>query len=341
MSDVTPGRGEPDGEASDRAGLDGGDHEHGGPRLPPIAYPVVGLAFGALLVWAFSRILLAVSTLTLHFGGVSISGKKATAVIALLVALNILVGAALVAYGRRVRRRPASFPLLIGAGALMVAGGFAALAVNQPSTAQAKTQAVALVAQGIKFQPTTLSFTAGVEVILNFENKDAGTQHNFVLFPGKDATGTPLFSGPLITGPASVKYTFKAPGPGTYFFHCAVHPTQMTGTATVTPGATQAGGGGGGPGLQVTAKGIAFSPTQLTAPSSGTITIHFNNQDAGTPHNIVVFDGTSATAPMLFKGPTVVGPASADYSFPAPPPGAYFFHCEFHPTQMTGTLTIR
>jgi hypothetical protein len=43
------------------------------PRLPPVAYPLLGLVFGAILVFSFSRILLAVS-------------KDAAPVIALLVA---------------------------------------------------------------------------------------------------------------------------------------------------------------------------------------------------------------------------------------------------------------
>jgi len=59
------------------------------------------------------------------------------------------------------------------------------------------------------------------------------------------------------------------------------------------------------------------------------------------PINVVVFDGKDATAPTLFTGQAVTGPASVDYTFPAPPPGTYFFHCQFHPTTMKGTLVIR
>jgi plastocyanin len=38
----------------------------------------------------------------------------------------------------------------------------------------------------------------------------------------------------VITGPAATEYTFEAPPPGTYFFLCKIHPTQMTGALTVT-----------------------------------------------------------------------------------------------------------
>jgi plastocyanin len=308
--------------------------EPSGPRLPPIAYPVLAVGFVAVLVWSFSRILLAVSTLRLHVGGIDIGGKAATAAIAMLVALNVLVGSALVAYGRRVRRRPASFPLLLAAGALMVAGGVAALSVKQPA-AGAERQVVALTAQGVKFLPTSLTFRSGGQVTIDFDNKDAGTMHNFHLFNGADATAPTLYPGALITGPATTQYTFTAPPPGMYFFHCDVHPTQMTGTVTVTAGPAPSPGV-----INETAKGTAFLQPQLSAPAGGQITIHFDNQDANVPHNIVVFNGADASAPMLFNGPPLTGPGSVDYSFTAPPPGTYFFHCIFHPDQMMGTLTV-
>jgi plastocyanin len=38
-----------------------------------------------------------------------------------------------------------------------------------------------------------------------------------------------------VTGPTTTTYTFTAPStPGSYFFRCDVHPTQMTGTFVVT-----------------------------------------------------------------------------------------------------------
>ncbi len=204
--------------------------------LPPLLYPLLAVLFGGALVWSYSRILLAVSSQTITLFGAKVQGKGVAAVIALLVPLNVLVGAALVAYGARVRRRPASFPLLVAAGLVVVAAGVAALNISSPSEATGpKGQAVALVAQNISFQPTSFTLRAGAQVTIDFSNKDVQTQHNFVLFPGKDATGKPLFTGQIITGPATAAYSFTAPGPGTYFFHCAVHPTQMTGTVTVTP----------------------------------------------------------------------------------------------------------
>jgi plastocyanin len=202
---------------------------------------------------------------------------------------------------------------------------------------------VTLEVQGIKFVQNTLDFRAAGTVSLTFVNKDAGTQHNFHLFGGPDANAPSLFTGDLTTGPARTTYTFTAPDrPGSYFFHCDVHPTQMTGKATVTAGPPGPPGPGGVPGaLPLSAKNLAFSVRQLTAPSAGDVTIHFTNDDPNIPHDVVVFNGKDATAPVLFHGDTVTGPGSQDYTFKAPPPGTYFFHCEFHPTQMTGTITFR
>ena len=307
--------------------------------LPAIAYPFIAVVLGGILVWSFSRILLAV-------------GKDQAVAISSLVSLNILVGAALVAYGRRVRNRPVAFPFLLAvAGVVVAVGVVAAVAFGDrpPTETEAggggpRPERVSLTASGIKFVETKLTITAGAKVSMSFDNKDAGLQHNFALFDGKDANAPALFHSPLVTGPATATFTFTAPSkPGSYFFHCDVHPNQMTGTATVVPG-KPGGGGPGGPGgpggaIELSARGIAFIPTKLTA-TSPQVTIHFSNADAPTPHNVAVFNGSDANAPAIFHGDLVSGPAATDYSFSLPGPGTYFFHCDVHPTQMTGTITL-
>jgi plastocyanin len=299
-------------------------------RLPPIAYPLLALSFGAVLVWSFSRVLLAVS-------------KDQAVAIGTLMALNILVGAALVAYGRRVRRRPASLPLLLTAALAVVAAGIVAFTFGDlgPEGELAEdgegAVTVSLTASGSTFAQSELTFPAGREVTIDFENQDEGLQHNFVLFDGPDASAPQLFSGEIITGPATTEYMFRAPPPGSYFFYCEVHPTTMTGTATVTEGGP--GPGPGRPG-EVRARGTAFTQSDLSFPSEGTVTIHFVNEDAALAHNIAIFDGQDATGELVFRGDLITGPSEADYSFQAPPPGTYFFHCDVHPTQMTGTITF-
>jgi plastocyanin len=58
---------------------------------------------------------------------------------------------------------------------------------------------------------------------------DSGIPHNFAVYNNQSAT-TVIFRGDVVTGPGTKTYTFTAPAtPGTYFFRCDVHPTQMTG----------------------------------------------------------------------------------------------------------------
>ena len=82
-----------------------------------------------------------------------------------------------------------------------------------------------------------------------------------------------------------------------------------------------------------------FSTDALAAPSDEPFTIAFDNADPSTQHNVVLFDGPDADAPALFTGELVTGPAQIDYRIEPVPEGEYFFHCEVHPTTMTGTLT--
>ncbi len=286
--------------------------------------------FGGILVFSFSRVLLAVS-------------KRTAPAIGLLMALNILVAAALVAYGGRVRRRPVSFPLLTVGAIAVVAVGLAAMGL-QPPRERAVAQGppgvrIALTAKGIAFDKSSLSFPAGSKVTIVFTNDDAGTTHNVDIFSESNPSN-PVFRGQVFAGVATMDYTFTAPAkPGMYAFHCDIHPTQMKGTVTVTAAGAPPGGPAGGT-AQVVAKGIAYQPTKLSVPGGGQVRISFENQDAGIPHNIHVFKGTDASAPTLFTGQIVTGPTTTVYTFPAPAPGTYFFHCDVHPTQMMGTLTV-
>lgn len=320
------------------------------PRLPGPVYPIVALAFIGALVWAFSRVLLA-------------SDKTVAAVIALGVALNILFWSAAVAYGPRVRGRTVLFPFWVVAAVVVVAAGsVAAFAYGDRGPGEKEeagaTQVLALSAKNIAFSPTELHADVGGTVTIRFNNQDAGTPHNVVVFNGADESGPQLFRGEVVTGPTTASYSFPTPPAGQYAFHCEVHPN-MKGTLTVggappsegpsaptpsasasaTPSASMSGPATGTSEASLTAQGIAFNPTELTLKSGTQATIHFNNQDAGTPHNVAIFQGSDATGQVVFRGDIVTGPAGADYTFTAPAPGTYFFHCDVHP-QMTGTITF-
>ena len=61
--------------------------------------------------------------------------------------------------------------------------------------------------------------------------------HNIAFFEGADASAPRIASTEIVAGPdAAESVTFTAPAtPGTYYFHCDVHPTQMAGNFEVVP----------------------------------------------------------------------------------------------------------
>ena len=94
------------------------------------------------------------------------------------------------------------------------------------------TAAASVAAEGTAFDPATLSWSAGTEVTLTFDNRDpvdVAGPHNVSIYDGDAA----LFQGELIDGPSTVDYTIPPMEPGTFEFRCDVHPT-MVGTVEVT-----------------------------------------------------------------------------------------------------------
>ena len=101
------------------------------------------------------------------------------------------------------------------------------------TTPSGQTVTIDLIAQNIAFSKSTITVPAGATVKVNFDNKDSGVAHNFALYTNSSAT-TSIFVGDIITGPATITYTFLAPStPGSYFFRCDIHPTMMIGTFIV------------------------------------------------------------------------------------------------------------
>ena len=92
---------------------------------------------------------------------------------------------------------------------------------------------VNLSARALSFDQTMITVPAGSRVTLHFSNEDAGVQHNVAIY----TTAVPpdvVFRGGVITGPATVDYTFTAPAaPGEYVFTCDVHPDRMFGKFVV------------------------------------------------------------------------------------------------------------
>jgi plastocyanin len=102
-------------------------------------------------------------------------------------------------------------------------GGGGGGATVQPST---------VTASGLQFDTSSLTIPANTPSSLQFDNKDAGTPHDISIYPSESDLTNPLFKGTIITGPATTTYNIPALKPGSYYFHCDVHPT-MNGSVTV------------------------------------------------------------------------------------------------------------
>lgn len=110
-------------------------------------------------------------------------------------------------------------------------------------------------------------------------------------------------------------------------------------TATTSPTATASPTAGTAT-VNLTAQNLAFNMSTITVPAGRQVTVNFNNMDNGIPHNFAVYTSAAATTP-IFVGNIITGPATT-YTFTAPStPGSYFFRCDVHPTQMTGTFIVQ
>jgi plastocyanin len=131
------------------------------------------------------------------------------------------------------------------------------------------------------------------------------------------------------------------PGPGWTYAAPTVPPASQaapSGAASAAPSGSASGApsDAGSGAVQVSASNVNYEQAQITAPAGVAFVIHFNNKDAGIPHNVAIKD---ASGTEVFKGDIVTGPAEVDYKVPALTAGSYTFTCTVHPN-MTGMLMV-
>jgi plastocyanin len=287
--------------------------------LLPILLPLVALAAIGIVLFTFSRILLSV--------------KPAAATVVALTVAAAIIGVAAFVSGRRRVETPA-LGAFVGAiaGVAMLAGGVA-IAVIGPPEPEIEPQHLTLAApKGAVqdgFSTDALAAAPGKPIDLEFDNEDAGIGHNVVIFDGADDKAPTLFEGDVVTGPAETIYEVKPLTDGSYFFHCEIHPTTMTGTLTVEKSAG---------GIKLVAKDTSFQEKELRFPADQTSTLAFDNEDP-FEHNFSIYEDPSASGEPLFTVDPFPGPTTKMFEVPALPPGKHYFRCDIHPT-MEGTVIV-
>jgi plastocyanin len=92
--------------------------------------------------------------------------------------------------------------------------------------------------------------------------------------------------------------------------------------------------------IHQTAGQLSFGTSTMQAPANTQFQIVFDNQAPGVQHNVSIYTNSSASH-ALFQGQLVAGPKTITYHVGALPAGTYFFRCDVHPAQMTGTLVVK
>ena len=330
--------------------------------LLPILIPVLGLAAIGVLAIGVAKVLLAIPA-------------EGATFVALLVMLAVIVGGTLVARSKKIAAGSLALMVLAMVGMAAFAGG-AVLATAGPRKVEVEDEPkegfpVAIAAKDTQFVQTEVpGVPVGEDVLINFDNQDAAVQHNVQVFDNPEGAGDPIYEGELITGPSKIQYTLEPfEEAGTFMFQCEVHPA-MVGDLIVGDAKPEKPGDGdkpesgpeepaeptqpteptepAAPPVNLTAPpggtNAGFAETTLTAPAGTPFTLQFDNQDSGALHNVEIFEGDSNEGTKVF-GPKddegIVAPATVDYDIPALKPGSYFYECFYHPTTMTGTLTVQ
>jgi plastocyanin len=214
-----------------------------------IGIPVAAAVFIAAMLWAMSRVLLAVDPAVAPW-------------VALLFAANILVASALAVI---LRGRRAFVMITAVILATFVAGGIAGAVAGEypvkrhvaegpppdgtetPPPTESPTgeptepptgepmgpppegETVEITAQGTAFDTSELMLPADEPSTIVFDNQDP-LPHNVAIYTAEG--GEQLFAGEIITA-TTAEYPVPPLEPGSYYFQCDVHPTEMNGTVPV------------------------------------------------------------------------------------------------------------
>jgi hypothetical protein len=324
-------------------------------------------------------ILVVILVATVGFSRILLSLKPEAATTLALIAAGVIMGVAAVAATRKRMTGGAVFAAVAAvAGAVLVFGGVILALAGGPAEEEGvggTALDVNITAKNSLFVETNITVPAETALAVNLDNQDAAIDHNVEIFDGPDSSAPVIIDGEVITGPAKITYEVPPLAEGDFFFICKIHPTTMTGNIKSDPAATAVAyssepvasptsGPTTGPTAEPTeeptepvgkpttlklvapvgAAGTGYDVTSLSAKAGSAITIDFDNQDSGVPHDVDVMSADPASDPAatkLFDGEVITGPAKTSYDVGPMDKGAFFYLCSVHPTTMNGTLTIK
>ena len=91
---------------------------------------------------------------------------------------------------------------------------------------------LSLVAHNISWNQFCMAVPANTPFTVNIDNQDAGIEHNFAIYDSFFQKTT-YFTGPKVTGPATISLNPDPLPPGRYYFQCDVHGPAMSGAFVV------------------------------------------------------------------------------------------------------------
>jgi plastocyanin len=102
---------------------------------------------------------------------------------------------------------------------------------NPTATCEPSGTTLAITVNGTKFDKNCLAAPANQAFTISFDNKDQ-LAHNIAILESHSATEA-MFKAEVARGPGQRTLNVGALRPGTYAFHCEVHPALMSGTFVV------------------------------------------------------------------------------------------------------------
>jgi plastocyanin len=90
--------------------------------------------------------------------------------------------------------------------------------------------------------------------------------------------------------------------------------------------------------LTIVAKNVAFTTNSLTAHAGSVLHLTLDNQDAGVPHDIIVYDASGA---VVGGTSPETGPVQQTLTVTLGAPQRYTFKCSVHPLTMNGVIIVQ